>query len=177
MSKTSFTSAKLNTSDHAYEELAGFFSGICLPLLILHGEADIVTDPSVSKALYGQACSNDKKLCLYRDSYHALLEGELDMMTLFIRLLAISSLGWMIMSKKFLRKQFNTQEYKLCWMLKIIHFLIYDCPALINANSELLNMLYSDSDNFFFIILNKTIRLFFQSFVVGQSREITFMNE
>lgn len=35
---------------------------VFLPLLILHGEADNVTDPSVSKALYEQACSNDKKL-------------------------------------------------------------------------------------------------------------------
>lgn len=51
---------------------------VSLPLLILHGEADIVTDPSVSKALHEQACSTDKKLHLYKDSYHALLEGEPD---------------------------------------------------------------------------------------------------
>lgn len=49
-----------------------------LPLLILHGEADTVTDPSVSKALYEKATSSDKKLELYKDAYHALIEGEPD---------------------------------------------------------------------------------------------------
>lgn len=51
---------------------------ISLPLLILHGKADIVTDPSVSKTLYEKARSSDKKLNLYDDGCHALLEGELD---------------------------------------------------------------------------------------------------
>lgn len=49
-----------------------------MPLLILHGEADVVTDPSISKALYEKASSKDKKLNLYKDSFHALLEGEPD---------------------------------------------------------------------------------------------------
>lgn len=53
---------------------------VSLPLLILHGEADIVTDPSVSKALYEKANNKDKKLCLYKDAYHSLLEGEPDEM-------------------------------------------------------------------------------------------------
>ncbi|RWW24323.1 hypothetical protein BHE74_00025703 [Ensete ventricosum] len=53
---------------------------VCLPLLILHGEADSVTDPSGSKGLYEKASCTDKKLCLYEDSYHALLEGEPDEM-------------------------------------------------------------------------------------------------
>ncbi|KAL2335275.1 hypothetical protein Fmac_016488 [Flemingia macrophylla] len=51
---------------------------VSLPLLILHGEADTVTDPSVSKALYENASCSDKKLKLYKDAYHALLEGEPD---------------------------------------------------------------------------------------------------
>jgi caffeoylshikimate esterase len=51
---------------------------VSLPLLILHGEADIVTDPSVSKALYEKASNSDKKLNLYKDAYHALLDGEPD---------------------------------------------------------------------------------------------------
>lgn len=51
---------------------------VTLPLLILHGEADLVTDPSVSKALYEKAKSSDKKLCLYKDAWHSLLEGEPD---------------------------------------------------------------------------------------------------
>ncbi|GJN29364.1 hypothetical protein PR202_gb17587 [Eleusine coracana subsp. coracana] len=47
-------------------------------MIILHGEADLVTDPTVSKALYEKASSSDKKLCLYKDSCHAILEGEPD---------------------------------------------------------------------------------------------------
>lgn len=53
---------------------------VSLPLLVLHGEADIVTDPSVSKTLYEKAKSSDKKLKLYKDAYHSLLEGEPDEM-------------------------------------------------------------------------------------------------
>ncbi|CAN1227306.1 Caffeoylshikimate esterase [Linum perenne] len=51
---------------------------VSLPLLILHGEADIVTDPSVSKELKEKAKSSDKTLKLYKDAYHSLLEGEPD---------------------------------------------------------------------------------------------------
>lgn len=60
------------------QEIEQQLEKISLPLLILHGKADIVTDPSVSKALYEKACSADKKLILYDDAYHALLEGEPD---------------------------------------------------------------------------------------------------
>lgn len=51
---------------------------VSVPLLILHGEADKVTDPSVSKALYEKANTSDKKLILYPEAYHSLLEGEPD---------------------------------------------------------------------------------------------------
>ncbi|BAU02787.1 hypothetical protein VIGAN_11236900 [Vigna angularis var. angularis] len=44
----------------------------------MHGEADIITDPSASKALYEKAKVKDKKLCLYKDAFHTLLEGEPD---------------------------------------------------------------------------------------------------
>ncbi|XP_010692985.2 caffeoylshikimate esterase isoform X1 [Beta vulgaris subsp. vulgaris] len=60
------------------DEIAGRLEEVSLPLLILHGEADVVTDPSISKALYEKASSKDKKLNLYKDSFHALLEGEPD---------------------------------------------------------------------------------------------------
>ncbi|KAJ0985766.1 hypothetical protein J5N97_004122 [Dioscorea zingiberensis] len=48
------------------------------PLLILHGAADKVTDPQVSRFLYDKACSKDKTLKLYEESYHSILEGEPD---------------------------------------------------------------------------------------------------
>ncbi|KAK4749118.1 hypothetical protein SAY87_026567 [Trapa incisa] len=51
---------------------------VSLPLLILHGEADRVTDPSVSKTLFQKATTSDKKLILYPEAYHSLLEGEPD---------------------------------------------------------------------------------------------------
>lgn len=44
-----------------------------LPLLILHGAADVVTDPQASCQLYAEACSSDKTLKLYDGLYHALL--------------------------------------------------------------------------------------------------------
>nr|CAD1842332.1 unnamed protein product [Ananas comosus var. bracteatus] len=60
------------------QEIESRLEEVSLPLIILHGEADLVTDPSVSKALYEKASSSDKKLCLYKDAYHSLLEGEPD---------------------------------------------------------------------------------------------------
>ncbi|PPD83190.1 hypothetical protein GOBAR_DD19878 [Gossypium barbadense] len=51
---------------------------VSLPILILHGENDIVTDPAVSKALYEKASSSDKNIILYKDAGHSLLEGEPD---------------------------------------------------------------------------------------------------
>ncbi|XP_048444063.1 caffeoylshikimate esterase-like isoform X1 [Pyrus x bretschneideri] len=62
------------------EEIEHQLEEVSLPLLILHGEADIVTDPSVSKVLHEKASSSDKKLILYMDAYHSLLEGEPDEM-------------------------------------------------------------------------------------------------
>ncbi|TMW94505.1 hypothetical protein EJD97_010184 [Solanum chilense] len=64
----------LNTT----QELEKQLDKVYLPLLILHGENDRVTDPSISKALYEKASSSDKKLILYKDAYHSLLEGEPD---------------------------------------------------------------------------------------------------
>ncbi|XP_022641045.1 caffeoylshikimate esterase isoform X2 [Vigna radiata var. radiata] len=60
------------------QEIERRLKEVSLPLFILHGKADTVTDPSVSKALYENASCSDKKLKLYEDAYHALLEGEPD---------------------------------------------------------------------------------------------------
>lgn len=64
----------LNTTQEIEQQL----EKVSLPLLVLHGKSDAVTDPSVSKALYEKASSADKKLILYEDAYHSLLEGEPD---------------------------------------------------------------------------------------------------
>lgn len=51
---------------------------VCAPLLVLHGAADKVTDPLVSKFLYEKANGKDKTLKLYEEGYHSILEGEPD---------------------------------------------------------------------------------------------------
>ncbi|KAL1356763.1 hypothetical protein HN51_008750 [Arachis hypogaea] len=62
----------------ATQELEQRLEEVSVPLLIMHGEADIITDPSASKALYEKANVKDKKLILYKDAFHTLLEGEPD---------------------------------------------------------------------------------------------------
>ncbi|XP_054786347.1 caffeoylshikimate esterase-like [Prosopis cineraria] len=49
---------------------------VSLPFLVLHGEEDKVTDPSVSSELYEVASSTDKTLKLYPSMWHGLLYGE-----------------------------------------------------------------------------------------------------
>ncbi|KAK8693825.1 hypothetical protein V6N13_071393 [Hibiscus sabdariffa] len=51
---------------------------VTLPFFVLHGEADTVTDPEVSKALYERAKSNDKTIRLYPGMWHGLTAGESD---------------------------------------------------------------------------------------------------
>ncbi|XP_071735254.1 caffeoylshikimate esterase [Rutidosis leptorrhynchoides] len=63
---------------NATKEIESQLETVSLPLLILHGKADIVTDPAISKALYEKAKSTDKKLNLYDEASHSLMEGEPD---------------------------------------------------------------------------------------------------
>ncbi|KAG0558768.1 hypothetical protein KC19_10G052900 [Ceratodon purpureus] len=51
---------------------------VSLPLLVLHGGADLVTDPAISKLLDEKAKSTDKTLRYYDDAWHCLLQGEPD---------------------------------------------------------------------------------------------------
>ncbi|KAJ0254983.1 Uncharacterized protein HA466_0098110 [Hirschfeldia incana] len=51
---------------------------ITLPFLVLHGEADILTDPEISKALFEKASSRDKTIKLYPGMWHGLTSGEPD---------------------------------------------------------------------------------------------------
>ncbi|XVF20807.1 hypothetical protein REPUB_Repub12eG0034500 [Reevesia pubescens] len=64
------------------DEIGKILEKVSLPILILHGENDVVTDPSVSKALYEKASSSDKRIIIYKDAGHSLLEGEPDDMIL-----------------------------------------------------------------------------------------------
>ncbi|XP_078447048.1 caffeoylshikimate esterase-like [Wolffia australiana] len=49
-----------------------------LPFLVVHGEADTVTDPGVSRALWERAASPDKAMKLYPGMWHGLTAGEPD---------------------------------------------------------------------------------------------------
>jgi alpha-beta hydrolase superfamily lysophospholipase len=48
------------------------------PLLILHGDVNEVTNPSISKTLYESSINIKKTLKLYEGGYHCILEGEPD---------------------------------------------------------------------------------------------------
>lgn len=54
-------------------DLQPLMSGIQVPLLILHGGADQVTEPAGSRALAERASSSDKKLVVYDAALHSLL--------------------------------------------------------------------------------------------------------
>ncbi|KAJ7565171.1 hypothetical protein O6H91_02G050900 [Diphasiastrum complanatum] len=54
------------------------FDEVTLPFLILHGDADRVTDPECSKQLHSAAKSFDKELKLYPGMWHGLLVAEPD---------------------------------------------------------------------------------------------------
>ncbi|KAL0924208.1 hypothetical protein M5K25_005020 [Dendrobium thyrsiflorum] len=62
----------------ATREIESKLEEVTSPLLILHGAADKVTDPNVSKFLYDKSSTKDKTLRFYEEGFHAILEGEPD---------------------------------------------------------------------------------------------------
>jgi alpha-beta hydrolase superfamily lysophospholipase len=63
----------------AGEMARGRLKQLRVPLLILHGTADRIAAVEASRALYEQAESSEKQLCLYPGLYHDLLnEPERD---------------------------------------------------------------------------------------------------
>lgn len=51
---------------------------VTLPFLVLHGEADTITDPAISADLFETAQSFDKTLNMYPGMWHGLTSGEPD---------------------------------------------------------------------------------------------------
>ncbi|POO03634.1 Serine aminopeptidase, S [Trema orientale] len=49
-----------------------------VPFIVLHGSADVVTDPNVSRELFDEAESEDKSIKIYDGMMHSLLFGETD---------------------------------------------------------------------------------------------------
>ncbi|GFP82721.1 caffeoylshikimate esterase, partial [Phtheirospermum japonicum] len=71
---------RLQTSYQLYNaslDLEKRLHEVSLPFIVLHGEDDKVTDPSVSKTLYESARSVDKTYQLYPQMWHSLSYGEL----------------------------------------------------------------------------------------------------
>ncbi|KAH7545950.1 caffeoylshikimate esterase [Ziziphus jujuba] len=60
------------------EYLSRRISDVKLPFIVVHGSADVVTDPNVSRALYEEAKSQDKTIKIYDGMMHSLLFGETD---------------------------------------------------------------------------------------------------
>ncbi|PON71010.1 Serine aminopeptidase, S [Parasponia andersonii] len=49
-----------------------------VPFIVLHGSADVVTDPNVSRELFDEAECEDKSIKIYDGMMHSLLFGETD---------------------------------------------------------------------------------------------------
>jgi|UPI0005819F66 alpha-beta hydrolase superfamily lysophospholipase len=58
------------------QRISNSLGSFSAPFLVLHGQADLVTDPALSQALYEEACSQDKTIRLYEGMWHALTTGE-----------------------------------------------------------------------------------------------------
>ncbi|KAH6557668.1 hypothetical protein KP509_27G025900 [Ceratopteris richardii] len=57
-------------------DLEGRLTEVTMPFMVLHGEADVVTDIDISKSLHDAASSFDKTLKTYPGMWHSLLFGE-----------------------------------------------------------------------------------------------------
>ncbi len=64
------TGAEMN---RAMEQIQRGMEAVAVPLLIMHGTTDLLTDPEGSSQLYDRAGSGDKELKLYEGLYHEIL--------------------------------------------------------------------------------------------------------
>ncbi|XP_020241012.1 caffeoylshikimate esterase [Asparagus officinalis] len=69
----------------ATDDLSSRLSDVTIPFLVLHGSADVVTDPEVSRDLYEKAKSEDKTVKIYEGMMHSLLFGETDSNVAMVR--------------------------------------------------------------------------------------------
>ncbi|GMH69605.1 hypothetical protein TL16_g05197 [Triparma laevis f. inornata] len=61
----------LDTTDRISASLKEFD----VPFVVLHGKADLVTDPNLSQRLFDESCSKDKTIKLYDGMWHTLTTG------------------------------------------------------------------------------------------------------
>ncbi|KAI3456290.1 hypothetical protein Pfo_012953 [Paulownia fortunei] len=64
----------LRVTDYVSSKL----SDVKIPFIVMHGSADVVTDPEVSRELYELSKSEDKSIKIYDGMMHSLLFGETD---------------------------------------------------------------------------------------------------
>lgn len=64
----------LRVTDYVSSKL----NDVGIPFVVMHGSADVVTDPEVSRELYELAKSEDKSIKIYDGMMHSLLFGETD---------------------------------------------------------------------------------------------------
>jgi len=60
------------------EKVSSNLKGFNAPFLVQHGRDDVVTDPSLSQAMYDEASSVDKAIKLYDGMWHSINVGESD---------------------------------------------------------------------------------------------------
>ncbi|KAL0398617.1 UNVERIFIED_CONTAM: Caffeoylshikimate esterase [Sesamum radiatum] len=60
------------------DSVSSKLSDVSIPFIVIHGSADVVTDPAVSRELYQVAKSEDKSIKIYEGMMHSLLFGETD---------------------------------------------------------------------------------------------------
>mmetsp|Transcript_1523 Transcript_1523/g.2449 ORF Transcript_1523/g.2449 Transcript_1523/m.2449 type:complete len:362 (-) Transcript_1523:134-1219(-) len=60
----------------ATQDMAKRLHELETPVLIVHGDADVVTCPKVSTALFDNCQSSDKSIKIYPDCWHGLMRGE-----------------------------------------------------------------------------------------------------
>ena len=64
---------RMQASQRAYDRIQAGMHAIALPLLIMHGTADLLVPYQGSEQLFEVAASNDKTLRLYAGLYHEIL--------------------------------------------------------------------------------------------------------
>ncbi|CAI5500045.1 unnamed protein product [Closterium sp. Naga37s-1] len=60
------------------QDIGAHMEEVTVPLLILHGAKDVVTDPAASQELFIRSSSADKEIKMYEGCWHALTCGEPD---------------------------------------------------------------------------------------------------
>ncbi|CAM6062891.1 unnamed protein product [Sphagnum tenellum] len=118
----------LRTTDDIEKKLGE----VALPMLVIHGGSDVVTDPSISKLLYEKAKSSDKVLRLYEEAWHCILEGEPDDMVKKVMSDIITWLDARSTSKGFIEQGKDSRQGDLEQTVALAEM----TPAIVNPGNN-----------------------------------------